>query len=426
MLLYSEKVFKENGERLLSKERIWTKNFIVVCMSSFLMFLTFYILATAFPLYLKDNLNGNQQQMGLAITIYVFGSVLIRPFSGQWVDRFGKKKMAVIGMVIFLIACVCYFGSKGIFLFLVIRLIHGMSYAVASTATSTVASTLVPDSRQGEGMGYFSMFMSIAMVVGPALGLFLWRDKNINVLLLAVCAIAALSLLFTIGMRMPQQRQSTSEPVLNLEPIKKRKGMRWSDFIEPKALPISLLGFILAFSYSSLSAFMFSFTAEIHQSHITSYFFVAFAIMIVLFRPIIGKVFDKYNEHLLAYPGILLFAIGMLLLSQANSGTVILMAGIIMGVGYGALISCFQTLAMKLAPGHRRGAAIGTFFLLFDLGYGFGSYFMGLIASFTDYRMMYEVAGIITFLSIAVYYLTHHRPRRAKLLLIQNQKANIV
>jgi MFS family permease len=416
-------VFMENGESLLIKERIWTKNFIIVCMSSFFMFLTFYILATAFPLYVKDSLHGNQQQMGLAITIYVIGSVLIRPFSGQWVDRFGKKKMAVIGMVIFLIACACYFGSKGIFLFLVIRLIHGMSYAVASTATSTVASTLVPHSRQGEGMGYFSMFMSIAMVVGPALGLFLWRDKNINILLMGICAIAALSLLFTIGMRMPQ-RQSTLEPVLSLEPIKKRKGLRWSDFIEPKALPISLVGVILAFSYSSLSGFISSFTSEIHQSQVTSYFFVAFAIMIVLFRPIIGKVFDKYNEHLLVYPGILLFATGMLLLSQAHSGTVILMAGVIMGIGYGALLPCFQTLAMKLASGHRRGAAMGTFFLMFDLGYGLGSYSMGLIASFTDYRMMYVVAGFITLLSVAVYYLLHHRPR-AKLLSIKNQKINI-
>ncbi|WP_438350273.1 MFS transporter [Paenibacillus sp. FA6] len=405
------------------RERIWTKDFIVVCMSSFFMFLTFYILATAFPLYVKDSLDGNQQQMGLAITIYVIGGVLIRPFSGLWVDRFGKKKMAVIGMVIFLIACVCYFGTKGIFLFLVIRLIHGMSYAIASTATSTVASTLVPESRQGEGMGYFSMFMSIAMVVGPALGLFLWKDKNINVLLLAVCAIAALSLLFTIGMRMPKQMQNTSEPILNIKPIKKRKGLRWSDFIEPKALPISLVAFILAFSYSSITGFIAPFTAEIHQSHVTGYFFIVFAVMIVLSRPVIGKVFDKYNEHLLVYPGILLFAIGMLLLSQAHSGTVILMAGVIMGVGYGALVPCFQTLAMKLASGHRRGAALGTFFLLFDLGYGVGSYFMGLIASLTDYRMMYVVAGFITLFSVVVYYLLHHRPQ-AKLLTIYNKKTN--
>jgi len=412
--IITEIVFTENGESQLIRERIWTKNFIVVCMSSFFMFLTFHILAIAFPLYVKDILNGNQQQMGLTITSYYVGGILIRPFSGQWVDRFGKKKMAVIGMVIFLIACVSYFGSKGIFLFLVIRLIHGMSYSVASTATTTIASLMVPNSRQGEGMGYFSMFMSIAMVVGPALGLFLWRDKNLNVLLLGVCIIAALSLLFTIGIRMPQQGESASEPVLNVEPVKKRK-VHWSDFIEPKVLPISLVGFILAVSYSSLSGFIPSFTDEIHQSHVTSYFFVAFAIMIVLFRPIVGKVFDKLNEHLLAYPGMLLFAIGLFLLSQAQSGTLILIAGVIMGVGFGALVPCFQTLALKLASVHRRGAAMGTFLLLFDLGYGWGSYFMGVIASFTDYRMMYVAAGFITLLSVVVYYLFHHRIRAKQL-----------
>lgn len=115
--------------------------------------------------------------------------------------------------------------------------------------------------------------------------------------------------------------------------------------------------------------------------------------MIVLFRPVIGKVFDKYNEHILIYPGILIFAVGLLSLSQARSGLMLMMSGVIMGIGYGALMPCFQTLALKLAAKDRRGSANGTFFLLFDLGYGAGSYFMGLIASYTDYRMMYEVAG---------------------------------
>lgn len=151
-------------------DKIWTKNFITVCLSSFFLYFNFYILATVFPLYVKDSLNGNQQQMGLAITTYVIGTVLIRPISGPWVDRLGKKKMAVVGMAIFLIATLCYFGPKGILLFLLIRFIHGMSYAVGSTAENTIASSLVPESRQGEGIGYFSMFMSLAMVIGPACG----------------------------------------------------------------------------------------------------------------------------------------------------------------------------------------------------------------------------------------------------------------
>jgi MFS family permease len=106
-----------------------------------------------------------------------------------------------------------------------------------------------------------------------------------------------------------------------------------------------------------------------------------------------------------------LFVIGMLLLSQAHTGLMILVAGSVMGIGYGALFSCFQALTVKLSPKHRRGSAMATFFLLFDSGYGLGSYFMGLIASFTDYRIMYVVAGLIPLLSAAFYYLLHHRSR---------------
>lgn len=387
------------------------------------MFLTFYILATAFPLYVRDSMNGDQQQMGLAITVYVVGGVLGRPFSGLWVDRFGKKKVAVIGMIVFLVACVSYFGAKGMALFLIVRLLHGISYAVSSTATSTAATVIIPTSRQGEGIGYFSMFMSIAMAIGPALGLFLWKDQNINVLLTGVCVIAAVSLAFTLFIRLPEQKKNSMEKPVEPQPVPVPAGERkrgWSSFIEPKAVPISLVGFILSFAYSSLSGFFASFAEEIHQTHITALFFVVFAVMIVVSRPIVGKVFDNYKEHYLYYPGIALFIIGMLVLSAAHSGTMVLLAAVVLGVGYGALLPCFQTLAIKLSPVHRRGSATGTFFLMFDLGYGFGSYFMGMIASFTDYRVMYAGAGVVALLSAVSYYILHHR-RQAKRASIPRQ-----
>ncbi|MFC7687170.1 MFS transporter [Ureibacillus sp. GCM10028918] len=404
------------------REKIWTKDFIFVCLSNFFVSLNFYILATAFPLYVKDILNGNAQQMGLAITIYSLGIVLIRPFSGQWVDRFGNKKMALVGLGIFLIASISYFGAMGIVVFLVIRFIHGMGYALASTATNTIASSLIPISRQGEGVGYFSMFMSLAMVIGPAFGLFLWKDKNITVLLLAACIISVLSLFFAMVLRVSQPKHNQTEIVQNVKPIKKAR-MQFSDFIELKALPIALLAFLLAFSYSSLSGFLASFTAEINQTQVASLFFVVFALMIVVFRPVVGKAFDRYKEHYLYYPSILLFGIGLLTLSQSHSGKMVLFSALLMGIGYGALFSCFQALTVKLSPSHRRGIAMATFLLFFDLGYGVGSYIMGLIASFINYSTMYEIAGIITLLSAILYYLFHHRPQTKQASQKQDQHA---
>ncbi|WP_276203350.1 MFS transporter [Cohnella thermotolerans] len=134
-----------------------------------------------------------------------------------------------------------------------------------------------------------------------------------------------------------------------------------------------------------------------------------FAVMIVLPRPLIGKLFDRYGEHVLAYPGIGLFIAGMLLLSAAHSDYVLLLSGAIIGLGHGALIPCFQTVALRSAPGGRSGLATGTFFLLFDLGYGIGSYALGIVAEHVDYAAMYRLAALIVLLSAAVYYVLHHR-----------------
>lgn len=69
--------------------------------------------------------------------------------------------------------------------------------------------------------------------------------------------------------------------------------------------------------------------------------------MIVLFRPLIGKVFDKYNEHILIYPGILIFAVGLLSLSQAKSGFMLMFSGIIMGLGMAHLCHAFRRLHLN-------------------------------------------------------------------------------
>lgn len=382
--------------------KIWTKNFVIVCLSSFFMFLTFYVTATAFPLYVGDQLSGTAQQMGLVITIYVIGGVIIRPFSGLWVDRFGKKKMTLIGLVIFLLACISYFGANAITTFLMIRFVHGMSYAISSTATSTLASSMIPNSRKGEGMGYYSMFMSIAMVIGPAFGLLLWHDRNSSLLLSVIGLIAFLSLLFALPIR-------DQEPSLQSKQSASKRSFSLREIFEWKALPISIVGFVLALSYSPIAGFIAPFTKEIHLANVAGTFFIVFAIMIVIFRPLVGKIFDRYNEHYLFYPGFVLFGLGLFLLSQSHSGAMVLLSGAVMGIGYGALFPCIQALAMKLSPNHRTGAANGTFFLLFDLGYGLGSYMMGFISSHSDYRTMFVVSGVVSLAGVIVYYFIHHK-----------------
>lgn len=389
----------------MNRERIWTRSFLTICLSSFFIFMNFYLLATTLPQFVSDSLSGSGQQMGLVITIYVLAAVLLRPLAGQWVDRYGKKT-AIIALALFFACTVMYAGIHSLIVLLVLRAIHGGSYGVASTTTGAIASDLVPDRRKGEGIGYFSMFMSLAMVIGPFLGLTLVHQTNYTVLFVVCSCLTAFALLFGVLTRIP--------PKPRPEGGAKAISLSIRNIVEAKALPVSLAGFVLAFSYSSLTSFISVYADEIDLTKAASYFFVCFAVMIVLPRPIIGKLFDRYGEHVLAYPGIGLFVVGMLLLTEAHSATVFLASGAIIGLGHGALIPCFQTLALRSAPSGRSGLATGTFFLLFDLGYGIGSYVLGIVAEHIDYANMYRFAALLVILSAAVYYILHHRRANAK------------
>lgn len=380
--------------------RIWTKSFIAVSMSNFFIFLSFYMLSTALPLYVKDTLHGSQQQMGLVITLWSVGTVLMRLFAGSWADRFGKKRLSVLSLFIFLIASVAYFGVSGIVFLLILRIVHGASYGVGATSTSALASDIIPNSRKGEGIGYFSMFMSIAMVIGPAFGLYLIHSFDPSVLFASSVVVAVLALL-SAGI----VRQKGNVPAVQEAAKSKTRGR----LIEKKAIPISLAAFVLSFSYSSLTSFISSYTEELHQESAAGMFFVVFAVMIIISRPFVGKAFDKYGAHVLAYPGVILFAAGMFLLSQEGSGFMLLLSAAIMGLGHGALLPCFQTLAINSAPSERQGTATSTYFLFFDLGYGVGSLVLSWVASAADYRGMFLAASIFVLLSAVIYYFMHHR-----------------
>ena len=398
----------ERNVLVLNSSSIWSKNYIYLCGSNFLIGLMFYMLATILPLYVQVGLHGDEQQMGLVITIYVLGSVFARLFSGFLVDRFGEKRMGVIGFSIFFIASVSYFGVKdGLLLFLVVRFIHGMSYAIASTATNTAVISLLPVKRQGEGIGYFGMFLNLAMVIGPSLGLFLWKSENIYIILTAVSIFSALALFFMWRIQIQESAQ--------IAPQKKRP-LTWRDIIEMKAIPISIVSFCLFFSYSALSGFLASYTNELNLSATAGIFFILYAVMIVGFRPFVAKLLDRFPDHYFFYPSIIMFGAGMLLLSQAHQAWMILVAGMMMGLSYGILNPCLQNIAIKQVPIARSGAATATFFLLGDLGYGVGSYCLGLFASLSNYRTMYIGSAIIAFLSIVVYWFFHHRAAAKKLV----------
>ncbi|TXK78370.1 MFS transporter [Paenibacillus sp. N3.4] len=382
-----------------TEPKLWNRDFVAVCLSSFFLFMTFYILAVTLPIFVTDTLHGGQQQVGLIVTVFIISAVIFRPLTGKWMDEWDRRKIILIGLTVFVVCTALYPFVHNYNLLLALRLIHGVGFGMGATATGAIAIELVPERRKGEGIGYFSLFMSMAMVVGPFIGLSIMQNGT-QMLLFGLCFVFALmAFVLGISIRLPQKTKLIS--------VKKETG--WRTYIEPRALPISLTGAALAFSYGAITTFLSVYAKEIGLASYASYFFIVFALLIVLSRPFTGKWFDKSGPNRLVYPGILLFTLGMIGLSMADSPFIFLAVGGVLGLGFGAMLPSFQTIAVQSSPVHRRGLATGTFYLLFDSGYGLGSYVLGAVASKSDYHTMYFVAGLVVACSAILYYFLHHR-----------------
>jgi sugar phosphate permease len=63
-------------------EKIWNKDFAFLILSNFLMYITYYAILSALPIYLVSKLHASKIQVGVVVGAYTLDSVLVRPFSG--------------------------------------------------------------------------------------------------------------------------------------------------------------------------------------------------------------------------------------------------------------------------------------------------------------------------------------------------------
>lgn len=387
------------------KPKLWTKDFLIVSSVNFFLFLTFYVLMVTLTIYTMDNFNASQAQAGLASSIFVLGAVLVRPIAGKKIDKIGRRKMLLGSLVLFLIASIGYFLVNSLSLLLIDRFIQGFAFGLATTATGTIAADIIPNERRGEGTGYFAMSTNLAMAFGPFIGLLITQHFSYSIIFYAASLFAAFSLVASLFMNVPEGDKGGASP---------QKGFKISDYFEKRALPISIFIGFAGFTYSSILSYLTSFAKEMDLMDAASFFFVVFAVFLLASRPFTGRMFDVKGENAVIYPSLLLFAVGMVILSQSHHGITLLIAGALIGVGYGTFQSSCQAISIKEAPSNRMGLATSTFFTMYDFGIGVGPFLLGFLIPFTGFKGLFMGMSVFAFVLLGIYYLAHGKKASAR------------
>lgn len=388
------------------KERLWTKNFISVSIVNFVLMLSMYLLLVIMATYAAETYGASISMGGLVASIFVIGSLIGRLFSGKQIVKKGSKKILMIGVTVFLLLQIFYFFPIGIYPLILLRLLQGIGLGMATNATGTIVAQVIPSSRNGEGIGYFSMSIVLATAIGPLIGVSMTEAFSYTSVFAFSLMMAIISLVLGIFVKAPviEQPKETED-----------KGFKLSNYFELKAIPVSFAMFVAAFAYSGILSFVAGYAEEINLVQAGSFYFLVYAVVVLLTRPISGPLMDRKGGNSVAYPGFILFAIGMLILSQASTSYVLLFAGAIIGLGYGNFQSTAQALAVKVTPRHRMGLANSTYFIGLDLGLGVGPFILGFLVPVTGYRGMYVTLVGVVLVGLIVYYFAHGRKEKTLL-----------
>lgn len=378
---------------MTEKRPIWTKSFVNISISTFFIFVVFYALLTFMPLYVLNDLGGTATEGGLAVSIFLLSAIIMRFFAGMILEKFGKKKILILSLFLFTVSTILYVFVGSFAVLLLLRFFQGIWFSLLTTVAGAIAADIIPPERRGEGLGYYGIAMNLAVVAGPfiALSLQLYLSSQIIFIILSIIMI--------IGFFCALAVQVDEIPFVKEEKHK----LTINDFLEKKSMPIATVGFFISFAYASILTFISVYAESLGLIKAASFFFVVYAIAMLLVRPFSGRIFDTMGPNVVIIPSIIIFGVGLISLSFTASSWMLLVSGALVGLGYGTLLPSFQTLAIQAADKHRSGYATGTFFAFYDSGIAIGSVSLGLIAGFAGYSNLYLMLGIFVIL-IVFYY----------------------
>ena len=141
----------------MNKERLWTKDFIIIAVTNFLIYVVFYLLMVVIAAYAVNKFHASTSTAGLVSGIFIIGILIGRLGAGRIIEDVGSRRVLITGTMFFIITSASYLVAINIPLLITIRFLHGFAYGVASTATGTIVAKIIPDARRGEGIGYYSM-----------------------------------------------------------------------------------------------------------------------------------------------------------------------------------------------------------------------------------------------------------------------------
>lgn len=363
----------------------------------FIAFLGMSLVIPIMPTLMRE-LHFSGEVMGYLISLFAISQLLMSPIAGIWVDRFGRKKMIVIGMFVLAVSEFIFAVGSNVWILYLSRILGGISAALVMPAVTAFVADITSLEERPKALGYVSASISIGFIIGPGIGGYA-AEFGIRVPFYLAAGIALLSAVFSLFML----KEPLSREQLKLNATQK---VKINIFQELKKSTHSLyfIPFIIIFALSfGLSAFdtvfglfvdaKFGFTPKDIATILIVSAIMGTIAQIFLF----GKLVEKFGERKLIQIFLLISVVFLFLSIFVSNYWLILAVTFVMFLAFDLLRPALTTLLSRMAGedqgfvagmnstytsfGNIMGPLFGGFLFDWNIGYPYAfSAFMLLVA----------------------------------------------
>ena len=144
---------------------IWT--FAITSVALFMATLDNLVVTTALPV-IRTDLGASIEDLEWTVNAYTLTFAVFLLTGAALGDRFGRRRLFVIGLGIFTAASVAAALAPSVEALIVARAAQGLGGAIVTPLTLTILSAAVPAEKRGLALGAWGGIGGLAVAIGPA------------------------------------------------------------------------------------------------------------------------------------------------------------------------------------------------------------------------------------------------------------------
>ena len=352
----NDKTLNENGV-WTPPDRIWNPMFFSIFFINMALNFGQQMSNALLPVYAKST-GAPANQIGILSSMFAITALVFRFVAGPAMNSFTRKKLVAMSMTFMGLAYLGFAFSPYIAqatgigvvrIMMAFRLLQGIGNAFGNGCCLAIVADTLPRHLFSTGMGYYATALVISQAIAPSVGVYL-RDHVPGGYTTVYVIFAVLMLISVIMALLIKTAPQTRVPFK----------MNLNNIIAKEALIPAFVTFLVALGFTSINAFMLVY-AEEHGISGASFFFTVYAVTMLVTRPVVGSLTEKYGFVKIGIPCLLMTAVSLQMIGISTNLFMLLAAAFINAFGYGVVQPMMQSLTMKSVVPERRGSATSTY-----------------------------------------------------------------